>query len=83
MAVIASVTLVIDINGENFYTNQFSIFSDLAGHYGIDSNTSNPSYLFLDALSTNNVGSVIDEVDTGVKSLIANKLAIQIYLKSS
>lgn len=83
MAVISSVTLCIDINGESFYTNQFSIFSDLAGHYGIDSNTSAPGYLFLDALSTSNVGSVIDEVDTGVKSLITNKIAIQIYIKSS
>lgn len=83
MAVISSVTLCIDINGESFYINQFSIFSDLAGSYGIDSNTSAPGYLFLDALSTSNVGSVIDEVDTGVKSLIANKVAIQIYIKSS
>lgn len=83
MAVISSVTLCIDINGESFYVNQFSIFSDLAGNYGIDSNTSAPSYLLLDALSTSNVGSVIDEVDTGVKSLITNKLVIQIYIKSS
>lgn len=60
MSVISSVSLVIDINGDNFYANQFSIFSDLSGKYGIDSNTSAPSYLLLDALSTSNVGSVIN-----------------------
>lgn len=83
MAFISSVTLCVDINGENYYTNEFDIFSDLSGHYGISSNTSSPGYLFLDALSGSTADSIFYEVDTGMMSLIAKRVNIQIYIKSS
>ena len=73
LSVVQSITLYIDVNGQNYYKETGSVFSDLLGTYGINStnNTDGPNYLNLNALSFSNPSSVIVSVSITELALVS------------
>jgi hypothetical protein len=80
MAFIQDITLWVDINENNIFKKQFTIFSDLIGTYGKLPNNAGPNYFYINALTSSNVGSVISPVDTGMQTLISNEISIRMYI---
>lgn len=80
MSLVQDVTLFIEVNDAVVFQNKFNIFSDLVGTYGKNPDNSGPNYLFLNALTSSNVQSVIAPVDTGVVSIISNAIRIRMFI---
>ena len=83
MSLVQDCTLYIEFNGQVVFQNKYNIFSDLVGTYGKNPNNSGPNYLFLDALTSADVQSVVTPVDTGLLSIISNSISIRIYMTTS
>jgi hypothetical protein len=80
MSLVQDVTLYIEVNDIVVFQNKFTIFSDLVGTYGKNPDGSGPNYLFLNALTSANVQSVIAPVDTGMVKIISNSIRIRMYM---
>jgi hypothetical protein len=82
MSFVQDMGVYVDINDINIFTKKFAIFSDLVGRYSKKPNNAGPNYVVLNALTFDNVGSVVQPVDTGIFYLINNTLRIRIGIDS-
>ena len=74
LSVVQAITLHVDVNGQHYYKETGSVFSNLIGTYGINDTLTNPdgfNYLNLDGLSFSNPSNVIVSVSVSEIVLIS------------